>query len=78
MRVDIKAAGKKNEQTSLGLLMLLAVPFAAGYLLASPAITSYFPIVIERALTNYRGEIDKAADSAVAMVRDALAGIGLL
>jgi hypothetical protein len=71
MRVEIKAAVKKKQQSSIGLLMLLAVPFVVFYFLASPAITAHMPSAIERALTNYRGEVDKAIDSVGTMLSGA-------
>jgi hypothetical protein len=77
MRVEVKAATKKKQESSLGLLLLIGSLFAFVYLVASPGVAAYFPHSVERALTNYRGEIDKIADGAMTSIRDTLAMVGL-
>jgi hypothetical protein len=77
MRVELKAADKKKQESSLALLLLIGSLFALTYLLATPSVAAFFPVSVERALTNYRGEIDKIADGALTTMRDALGVIGI-
>jgi hypothetical protein len=78
MRVDVNTAKGKKKESGIGLLALIGALFVFGYLIASPSLTTHLPPSIERALTNYRNEIDKVADSAFTSVRDTLVVIGVL
>jgi hypothetical protein len=64
MRIEVTKKVRK-EKSGLPLLAALLALIGGAYLLGAPEVAAHFPQSVERALTNMRGEIDKAGEAAM-------------
>jgi hypothetical protein len=60
MRVEIKQIEKKPDGIGVGFLLAFGALLAIAYVLAGPEYNGRFPLSVERALANYRAEVDNA------------------